>query len=171
MQQVTDDLKRPVTVATQGTPAVESVRQIAGTLGFQMVLDPQCRAALQNLESGDDVRGLSAGTALAILLRPAGLVLAPERPSGGEIQYHIRKAASGVQAWPIGWKPQKRPNELAPRLFEFLNVEITGIPVSEAVAAIQGRLELPLFYDRNARRCTASIRKRFQRSCPARHQL
>jgi hypothetical protein len=150
LQLVTDDLKRPVAIATQDIPAGDAVRQIAGTLALRMVIDPQCTAAVQNLESRDDVRGLSAGTALAILLRPAGLVLAPERPSGGEIRYRIRKSSRGMQAWPIGWKPEKRPNELAPRLFEFLNVEITGIPVSEAVAAIQGRLELPLFYDRNA---------------------
>ncbi len=150
LQQVTNDLKRPATAAAGGLPTSDAVRQIAATLGFQMVLDAQSRAALENLEVADDVRGMSAGTALAILLRPAGLVLVPERPTGGEIRYRVRKAARGIQAWPIGWKPEKRANEVAPRLFEFLNVEITGIPVSEAVAAIQGRLEMPLFYDRNA---------------------
>ncbi|MEX2114755.1 MAG: hypothetical protein WD845_16300 [Pirellulales bacterium] len=150
LQQVTDDLKRPVTAATQGMPASVAVGQIAATLGFPMLLDPQDRAALESVEIADELRGLSAGTALAILLRPAGLALAPERPAGGELQYQIHKAAGGSQAWPIGWKPAKRPIEVLPRLFEFLNVEITGIPVSEAVTAIQGRLEAPVFYDRNA---------------------
>ncbi len=150
LQRISDDLQRPVTTATQGVSASEAVGHVAATLGVPVLLDPQARTALASVEITDEVRGLSAGTALAMLLRPAGLALVPERPAGGELQYQVRKAERGVQSWPIGWKPANRPNQVLPRLFEFLNVEITGIPVSEAVAAIQGRLEVPVFYDRNA---------------------
>ena len=110
------------------------------------------RRASRRLDSAkvsDDVNGLSAGTALAILLWPAGLALVPER-SGADLQYRVRKAVRDAQSWPIGWKPEKRASEVLPRLFEFLNVEITSIPTSQAVEAIQERLEVPAFYDRNA---------------------
>jgi hypothetical protein len=125
------------------------VRQIGATLSLGLAIDATARAALDSAKVADDVNGLSAGTALAILLRPAGLALVPER-SGGQMQYRVKQAARGAQAWPVGWKPEKRPSEVLPRLFEFLNVEINAIPVSEAMQAIGGRLEVPVFYDRNA---------------------
>ncbi|MGD9647552.1 MAG: hypothetical protein AB7U73_17690, partial [Pirellulales bacterium] len=43
-----------------------------------------------------------------------------------------------------------RRRELVPKLFEFLNVEIDGISVGEAVANIAPRLEVPVLYDRAA---------------------
>ena len=85
-----------------------------------------------------------------MILRPAGLVLVPERPPGGEIAYHIGKAVVGRESWPIGWKPKDKPNKVVPELFEFLNAEIKDVPVSEALEAIQGRLKIPFLFDRNA---------------------
>jgi hypothetical protein len=149
LEQVTNDLKRPVTTVSTGSATSDAVRQIAGTLGSPLVIDARTSAALESSIVADDVNGLSAGTALAILLRPAGLALVPERVEG-ELRYHVHRAARGQQSWPIGWKPEKRISEVLPRLFEFLNVEITAIPVSQAVEAIQVRLEVPVFYDRNA---------------------
>ncbi|MGD9720605.1 MAG: hypothetical protein AB7O59_16620 [Pirellulales bacterium] len=150
LQEVTADLKMPVTFSTAGLPATTAVEQIARQLRFPLELDAAARRALAETKITDELRGLSSGTALAISLRPAGLVLLPERPTGGRVQYRVVPGQRGSSAWPLGWTPQKRVNDVLPRLFEFLNVEITGIPVSEAVDAIADRLELKTFYDHNA---------------------
>ena len=76
--------------------------------------------------------------------------LRPERVAGGEIRYRVEKPQSGVETWPVGWKPQGRPNDVLAPLFDFLNVEIMDTSVADALAAIQGRLAVPFVYDRAA---------------------
>jgi hypothetical protein len=93
---------------------------------------------------------VSSGTALAAMLRPAGLVLTPEQPAGQSLGYRISKSAAGRESWPIGWNPQEPARKVLPELFEFLNVEIEEIPLSDALDAIGGRLKVPLLLDRNA---------------------
>ncbi len=149
-QEVRADLKRTVTFSTKGSSAAGAMRQLAGELRFPLLADATAMQALTEVTLTDEVRGLSAGTALAIVLRPAGLVLLPERPQGGRLQYRVARPASNGESWPVGWKPKKRPYDVLPVLFEFLNVEIADIPVSEAVEAIAGRLKVPFVYDRNA---------------------
>jgi len=98
----------------------------------------------------DELQGVSAGTALAVMLRPAGLVMTPERPPGGQLRYRITKPVEGRESWPIGWPLEKKPVEVLPDLYEFINVEISDTPAQEAVDAIAERLKIPFLYDRNA---------------------
>jgi hypothetical protein len=50
----------------------------------------------------------------------------------------------------VGWKPKDKPNNVLPDLFEFLNVEIADISVTEALTAIEGRLKVPFLFDHNS---------------------
>jgi hypothetical protein len=52
--------------------------------------------------------------------------------------------------WPIGWETGKAPGEIAPSLFEQLNVEIANFTFEETMGAIGPRLKLPYFVDRAA---------------------
>jgi len=150
LQEVTTDLKRSVAFSTKGTTAASSAGQLADMLRFRLIVDASSRRALADVVVEEELRGLSAGTALAVILRPAGLVLVPEHPSGGTLQYRVKRASREAPSWPVGWKPSERPVKVLPKLYEFLTVEITGIPVSEAMQAIGGRIDAPLLYDRNA---------------------
>ena len=98
----------------------------------------------------DELQGVSGGTVLAAIVRPAGLVLVPERPRGDEFRYRLTRAQAGREAWPVGWKPKQDKLKVLPDLFERLNVEMSEIPVSEAAEAIGGRLKVPLVYDYNS---------------------
>ena len=40
-------------------------------------------------------------------------------------------------AWPVGWKSEGSPRLLAPKMFEFLTIEIDGFTLSKAVEALQ----------------------------------
>lgn len=150
LEQVKNDLKRPVGFSTKEILASQAVSQIGGGLKFAVELDDAARRELRGIKVTEELNGVSSGTALAAILRPAGLALEPVRLPGGEMRYRIRKAQAGREAWPIGWKPRGERNKILGDLFEHLNVEIKDIPVSEAVEAIEGRLKVPFLYDQNA---------------------
>jgi len=149
LDAVTSELRRPVTTSTKGRPADKAVDSIAKSLTSQVVIDTASRRALAAVTIQDELSGLSAGTALAIALRQAGLVLAPEKAGRGEVLYRVTPAGA-TSGWPIGWKSKAKPNVLLPDLFAYLNVEIKDISVAEALEAIEGRLKTPFLFDRNA---------------------
>ena len=55
-----------------------------------------------------------------------------------------------ADSWPVGWKPDKKPRDVIPLLFEFLTVEIRNIPLTQACDAIQKRLKVPFLMDHEA---------------------
>ncbi|MBI3840276.1 MAG: hypothetical protein HY288_20325 [Planctomycetia bacterium] len=150
LEQVNADLKKPVGFSTKGMSGVKAVSQVAARLDFPLVLDEEAKRELTGVKVAEELSGISSGTALAVMLRPAGLVLEPVRPQGGELQYRVGKAQADHQAWPVGWKPEAKAVKVLPDLFEFLNVEIKDTPVSEALEAIEGRLKIPFLFDHNA---------------------
>ncbi|HEX3724880.1 MAG TPA: hypothetical protein VHV08_01500 [Pirellulales bacterium] len=148
-EEINDDLKRPVSFSTRGMTFKRAVSDITARLKHPLAEGAAGEQALASDKINDELRGLSSGTALAALLRPVGLALRPERGPGGELRYRIDKSSSR-EAWPVGWKPKAKAKQVLGDLFEFLNVEIKDVPVSEAVKALEGRLKVPLLFDHNA---------------------
>jgi hypothetical protein len=150
LSEVHDDLKQPIDFTTRDVMLAEVVEKLKRRLNLPIVIDTASNQALQEVKLVDELRGVSSGTALAIMLRSAGLAFVPERPTGGDLQYHVGKPKDGGEVWPLGWPSQKRPFELVPDLYEFINVEISDTPAQEAIDAIAERLGIPFVYDRNA---------------------
>jgi hypothetical protein len=147
---VHEGLAAPVGFSTVGKPPREVARQISERLAYKFVTDMAGQQALANGEPVlDELEGLSSGTALAAVLRPLGLVISPER-KGSEIQLRISALGTATEHWPVGWPPKGNPSETLPELFKFLTVEIDKTPVSEALAAIGGRVKAPILLDHNA---------------------
>ncbi len=149
LEQVHDDLKRPVDFDTKQLAATEAVSKLGGRLKFALKFDAVAAQALADVKVEEDLRGLSSGTALAAILRPAGLVLEPERHAGGEMAYRIAKP-SEREFWPVGWLPEEPARKVLPDMFELLNVEIDATPLHDALAALQERLKAPYLFDQNA---------------------
>ena len=150
LEQAMSDLRRPVTFKTRGMLTTKALRQAAESLQNPIAALPTVERALAATTCAGELQGMSSGTALAALLRPAGLALAPRSASGGKLEYQVARSQAGRESWPVGWKPKDKPNKVLPELFEFLNVEIADIPVSEALAAIEGRLKVPFLFDHNS---------------------
>lgn len=145
-------LSVPVLSETKKLSAGDAVKKIGARIRLPIDVD---RAAVRTLQTGpavgEELQGLSAGTALAAVLRPLGLslVLKRERRSR-EVRLAIVPARTTKESWPVGWATKISPRKAIPKLFDFLDVEITDIPLSDTLAAIQPRLKVPLLYDRNA---------------------
>jgi hypothetical protein len=143
-------LAKPVGFATKGERPEKVWAQIKTALPMPLVIDRQVEKEMQADEPvRDELKDVSVGTALAAIVRTAGGVLVP-RPAGKQIELVATEPQRGVDSWPVGWPPEEKDNQkVLPVLFEFINVEIPGVPAAEAIAAIEPRLQVPLLYDHN----------------------
>jgi hypothetical protein len=149
LKSVHGQLRTSVDFATSELSTPEAVAQIARKLPLPLTYEPGTEAALRGAgKVRDELQGLSAGTALAALARPAGLALAPRRNKQGAIELVIRKATAG-DVWPVGLSAEENRQIVLPALFESISVEIDENPLPDALAAVCGRLKIPYLVDHN----------------------
>jgi hypothetical protein len=140
-------LARPVDFPTQDVPAGDVVDALVERLGLRAPIGRSARAALDEADPvGEDLQGLACGTALAGVLRPAGLGFAPRAGSGG-MELDVIAPTGEQLVWPVGLSAEEERNTILPKLMEFLEVEIEDIPLPQVVGAIGERLEAPMLYD------------------------
>ena len=158
------DLSQSIDFETKGQQPQAVLDQLQKKLPGKIVIDTAAEQPLRDAKPiADEMKGISTGTALAMMLRPCGLVMRPEKPRGQAVSYRITAADADAinqstlgktsspdpnqKNWPIGWEPDKSPGEMAPSLLETLNAEIGGYSLEEAIGAITPRLKLPLYID------------------------
>lgn len=143
------ELSQQVGFATAGLGRGEVVRRIAGQLPSPLKIEPSQLQAMDAEKMGEDLSGLACGTSLAYIARCAGLALVP-RTSAGGTEYEMVAASAGTEAWPIGWKPEMPVPKLLPAMYEFRNVNIVGVPISQVLSAISQRMKITVLMDHNA---------------------
>jgi hypothetical protein len=144
------DLSQPLAFSTQGKTRAEVLEKIAQDLKHPVGLERGARDALKEAGDLEELQGLAYGTALALLLRPAGLGLAP-LPAKDSVRLEIRSGLTEKQSWPAGLSAQDQRRKLLPGLFEFLDAEIEkGTPMPDALAALSQKLKAPILLDHNA---------------------
>ena len=89
--KVRKDLAATVDFSTVGMTRQKAVEKIAGQLKLPLKLDADVARALADDKLEDELSGLSCGTALACVLRPAGYSMAP-RAAGGQNVYTVVKS-------------------------------------------------------------------------------
>ena len=148
---VHDALSMKVKANTRGRSFLKVAREIGRGVSLEFKLAALARPAFtKDYEIREEYAGLTAGTALAAMLRPLGLALVPERPRGGEVQLRITEIRAAKESWPVGWPPERAPGQTMPGLFRSLKVEIEATPLMEAVEAINERVAAPLLFDHYA---------------------
>jgi hypothetical protein len=143
------NLSQPVGFSTKGMPRDQVVRRLAASLQPPPTVSAGVWGVLGDEPVAEELTELSCGTALAYLLRLADLCLTPQS-AGQQVAYAIVPADESTKSWPVGWPSEKPAREVLPLLFEFLNVEIKGVPASTAMEAIGGRLKVPMLIDHAA---------------------
>lgn len=147
-QQVQKDLALPVGVSTEGQSRQEVIQQIAAQLQFPLRRDSSKLSAADD-KVVEDLSRLSRGTALAYVLRSLGLSLVPQSSARG-VEYAVIEADPKAEVWPVGWKSEIPERDLAPVMFEFLNVNVQGVAATDVLKAVSKRGELPVLWDYNA---------------------
>lgn len=165
LETITTELAQPIDFETTGQQPHRVIERLQSHIGTRLNLDPADDQSLRAAKPlADELRGLTIGTALAMMLRHDGLVLRPEKTRGQPLTLRVlhRKAEPLAEStlgrtdddeivnWPIGWEPQQTPGRTAPALFEPRNAEIDGYSLAETLAAIGPRLKTPLYLDHAA---------------------
>ena len=148
-----DQLATQVGFPTAGQPAADVLEKLAESLPVSVHLDAKARAAIRTDEPVvDELGNLTTGTAIAAAVRPLGLVLVPGKSESnrGEVRLLITDVRSAKQSWPVGWPLEKNLRDTVPKLYEFLTVEIEDVALSDALDALQKRLDLPMLLDHNS---------------------
>lgn len=143
------DLAQPVGFSTRGMDRAEAVARIGQKLHFALHPRPGQLPGLPGDKVAEELSPLSCGTALAYLLRPAGYALVPNR-ADKLLLYSIERMHPGMELWPVGWPPEKRPHDLLPKLFEFVDVRLERISATQALQALADRLQVVYLLDHNA---------------------
>ena len=144
-------LAAEVTFETKGQRVGDVVKKIQQTLTIPLNIDSSVGAKLAGSDSvAEELKGLSAGTVLAAIIRPLGLVAVPSRPIGKATELSIVETRSADEHWPVGWPSELSPAKAAPQLFERLNFELNKAPLSDALQAIEQKIHVPMLYDHNS---------------------
>jgi hypothetical protein len=146
-----EGLKATLDFATKGASAEDVLAKVGAILKYPLTVDTEIQQAIAaDGVVRDELQGLSAGTALAALVRPVGGVLRPREAAAGSIDYLITKGRSGMEAWPVGWPSEQPDGKIVPQLIEAHNIEIRDVSLSQTVAAIQSRFRISFLWDHNA---------------------
>jgi hypothetical protein len=147
------NLSKSLDFDTRGVASGKVIEKIGRLIGRRFSFDESARSALGG-EGGelvsDELNGVSAGTAISVVVRHLGLVLKPAREQGKSLKMMIVDSRAADEIWPIGWPPESPPIRVEPRLFETLPLEVRGFPLGDVLNAIQKRSRVPFFYDYNS---------------------
>ena len=149
-ERVKRDLSAPVDFSTVGAARRAAVERIAGKLSIPLRFDENISQAAGDEKVEDELNELSAGTALACLLRGAGLVLVPQAMNK-EIRYSVVKAQPSVkESWPAGRRPERPVPQVLPGLFELLPINVQNFPAAAVLDQVSKRVKTPVVCDRAA---------------------
>ncbi len=81
--EIDGEMKKPLLSATKDAPADKAVGQLAQGLQHKLQIDPAMLKSLAAVAVEEELQGVSCGTALAVILRPAGLAYAPSGRAAG----------------------------------------------------------------------------------------
>lgn len=150
LEAVKQDLSQAVAISTRDVGRAEVFAQLRDLLALPLSQDADVAAALRAAEPvAEELQGLSLGSVLACVLRPAGLAFAPGRTERGQVGYRVFAPPENAEVWPIGVSAQDEREKLLPKLFDYLNVLIEDQPLPVVLEALSGRLEAPILLDHN----------------------
>lgn len=151
-QETLGQLSKPVEFSTHGRDRWEVVHQLRRETSLPIEFDP---AAQSRIPSGDDrppepledeLKGVALGTALAALLRPAGLGLRA-RANGDSPALAVTAFNSQREVWPVGQLVPEGAKKALPELFEFFSAELDDVPLVRVIDSVGSRLHAPVLWD------------------------
>lgn len=150
-------LQVALTEETKGRASKEVILEIMKKAGCKSTASAEAKKAiLVEQPVLDELKGLSAGTALASVLRPLGLVFYPSMGKDKSPVINIVDVRETEEPWPIGWPLNKSPYSAIPMYKEKINVAFEETPFWDVMDAMRERLAAPILFDHNS-----MVRNRF----------
>ena len=146
LQQVHDMLKPKVTFSTQDKLASDVLRQIVRAQALPVKMSSSDFQRFSNKKLDTEWKDLSVGTAVAAILRNVECVMVPV-VVGGRIQLKVNHERLAKEGWPVGWDSDLQKDDLIPKIFDKLPIEIHDTPVTEVMKALEKRIETPIIFD------------------------
>ncbi len=150
LRTIYKDLGQKVSFSTVGMSRPEIVTKLAEQLDYNVSLSSSAKLSLKT--AGDatfELKGMTSGTALAYVIRAAGLGMAP-RASAGGFEYQVAPADALKQTWPIGLPTKKRLYDLLPKAREFVDFQVNAqTPLTSALPPIAEFLDTTFLFDEN----------------------
>jgi hypothetical protein len=143
------DLAEPVGFSTHGLARQQAVIKIGRQLGEVFHFDRRLMEDDSDDKVAEELSMISCGTALACLLRPAGLGLAPS-DNRGTVEYTVVSSKAGAELWPVGRPPEKPLPQVLPAMYESFNANVQDVPVGKVLDVLSKRLKIPFLLDHNA---------------------
>lgn len=144
-------LSQPIVFATRGRPVGQILFDLADLVKMEFAIDGSVSFVAKSGEKFQhEMKGLSAGTVFAAVLRTHGVALVPEKPPGKPTLLRLASLSETEDFWPVGWPSKARPADLAPDLFKNLTVEIKDTELHKVINAISPRLKTPVLVDERA---------------------
>jgi hypothetical protein len=136
---------------TQGVSARALVHDLLDALPMRYQISQTAQTMLDEQEmAGVKLRGLSMGTALAILLRQQGLVFHPRPKQGSAVELRVVRKENAKEFWPPGWPVEEAPGNAFPKMFQRIPLQVNETPLASVLSAIERRLKLPFLVDPGA---------------------
>lgn len=146
-----------VSAETKDRESKDVILEILKLTGCKSSASSMAKEAIQVKQPVlDELKGLSAGTSLAAVLRPLGLVFHPTVGTDKKIVINIVDVREAKEPWPIGWPNEKAPHLAIPNYREQITVEFDKTAFWDVIDAIRGRLGAPILFDHNS-----MVRNRF----------
>lgn len=95
------------------------------------------------------LKGLSKGTALAVLMNEQGLGFRPRRLPGGVVELSIFPLSETDDVWPVGWPLKQTGPATAPKLFAYTPVNLEEIELDAVLEAAADVVGVPILIDRH----------------------
>lgn len=144
-------LSQPIAFSTSGRPVGQILFDLAEVVRMEFAIDGSVSFVAKSTDKfKHEMKGLSAGTVFAAVLRTHGVALVPEKPPGKPTQLRLRSLSQTEDFWPVGWPSKARPADLAPDLFKNLTVEIKDTEIHNVINAISPRLKTKVLVDERA---------------------
>lgn len=146
--EIFDSLKATIEGETKGRPVEEVIAAMPLPANYPVrwhTSTDTIRETASSIMVQQEVRGLSTGTGLAIILADLGLGYRPLRTPTGSIELVIQRLSDAPDAWPVGWDPLEGTSrlQLAPTMFQMERVGFDEVPLIEILNAIETATRRP----------------------------
>lgn len=144
-------LKKPLTFEPKEVELTKVLDQFElpaeSPLKFSTAALKVLRQRSEPAQVGQSLKGVSQGTALAVLLNEQGLGFRPQRLPNGSVELTISTLGEGGNSWPVGWPRVQSPPETAPALFEIKTIDLEDVPLDSILEAAAGVIKIPILVD------------------------